>query len=60
MNILDTMQMLSNYCEVIALRHPEVNACDRAILASKKPIINAGDGTEEVTKVSYFVCLSSA
>ncbi|KAI1729714.1 carbamoyl-phosphate synthase L chain, ATP binding domain-containing protein [Ditylenchus destructor] len=43
----DTMQMLSNYCEVIALRHPEVSACHRAILASKKPIINAGDGTEE-------------
>uniref|UniRef100_A0A915E5S5 aspartate carbamoyltransferase n=1 Tax=Ditylenchus dipsaci TaxID=166011 RepID=A0A915E5S5_9BILA len=43
----DTIQMMSLYCDVIVLRSPEVGACQRAILSSKKPIINAGDGTGE-------------
>ena len=39
--------MMASYCDVIVLRHPEVNACQRAAEVSSKPIINAGDGTGE-------------
>jgi aspartate carbamoyltransferase catalytic subunit len=41
----DTIQMMCAYSDAIVLRHPEVNAFERAVAASRKPIINAGDGT---------------
>ncbi|OGH01829.1 MAG: aspartate carbamoyltransferase [Candidatus Lambdaproteobacteria bacterium RIFOXYD1_FULL_56_27] len=40
----DTIKVVSNYADVIALRHYEIGAAKRAALASKVPLINAGDG----------------
>ena len=42
--IEDTMQMVSQYADIIAMRHPEQGSADRAITASLVPFINAGDG----------------
>lgn len=39
--------MIASYSDAIVLRHPDKNACERAAHVSKKPIINAGDGTGE-------------
>lgn len=38
---------MSSYSDVVILRHPEPGAAARAAAVSKKPIINAGDGTGE-------------
>lgn len=38
---------MSNYVDIVVLRHPEPGAADRAKHSTKKPIINAGDGTGE-------------
>ena len=43
----DTVQYFGNYVNVIALRHSEQGAAERAASASKVPIINAGDGKGE-------------
>ncbi len=40
----DTIRVVSNFCDVIVLRHTEVGAAKRASLVSSVPIINAGDG----------------
>lgn len=40
----DTIQIMSNYCDTIVLRHPEEGGAKRAASVSKVPIINAGDG----------------
>ena len=40
----DTIQIMSNYCDTIVLRHPEEGGAKRAASISKIPIINAGDG----------------
>lgn len=40
----DTIQVISNYADVIVLRHFESNASHRAAKISNVPIINAGDG----------------
>lgn len=42
--IEDTMTMVSQYADIIAMRHPEQGSADRAIRTSKVPFINAGDG----------------
>jgi len=41
----DTIQIMSNYCDVIVLRHLEEGGAKRAAAVSKVPIINAGDGS---------------
>ncbi len=41
----DTIRMLSNYCDVIVLRHSEEGGAGRASKVSPVPIINAGDGS---------------
>jgi aspartate carbamoyltransferase len=43
----DTIRTLESYSDVIVLRHPEVGASAIAAEASRKPIINAGDGIGE-------------
>lgn len=43
----DTIQTMSCYCDIIALRHPEKGSALIASKVTKKPIINAGDGTGE-------------
>ncbi len=40
----DTIRVVSNFCDVIVLRHTEVGAAKKASLVSSVPIINAGDG----------------
>ena len=43
----DTVRTLEAYCDVIVLRHPEVGAAAQAAAATRKPVINAGDGVGE-------------
>lgn len=43
----DTMRVLSSYCHVVVLRHPEPGAVARAAEVCDTPIINAGDGIGE-------------
>ena len=43
----DTIRTIENYCQIIALRHFEAGAAQRAAAISKVPVINAGDGPNE-------------
>ncbi len=40
----DTMQMISRYADIAAMRHPEQGSAEKAAGASSIPFINAGDG----------------
>lgn len=42
--IEDTMEMVSQYVDIVAMRHPEKGSADLAIKTCKVPFINAGDG----------------
>ncbi len=42
--IEDTMEMVGQYADIIAMRHPDQGSADKAASASKVPFINAGDG----------------
>ena len=46
-DLYDTVATFSNYCDAIALRHPDDNSSEIAARASRKPIINAGSGRAE-------------
>jgi aspartate carbamoyltransferase catalytic subunit len=43
----DTVRTLECYADVIVLRHPETGSAAIAARASRKPVINAGDGIGE-------------
>jgi len=43
-NLVDTLRVVSQYCDIIALRHPKEGASRLAASFSPVPIINAGDG----------------
>lgn len=43
-NLRDTIKIVNNYADIIALRHPLEGAAYAASLYSKAPVINAGDG----------------
>lgn len=43
----DTIRTLSYYCDIIVIRHPDVEYIKRASEISKVPIINAGNGNGE-------------
>ncbi len=43
-NLADTIRIVSRYCDVIALRHPQEGASRMAASFSSVPVINAGDG----------------
>jgi len=46
----DTIRCLSQYCDILCLRHPDQGTAKQAAMASEKdnvPIINAGDGSGE-------------
>lgn len=45
--IADTIRTVSNYCDVIAMRHSKDGAAALASKFTKKPIINAGSGSGE-------------
>ncbi|MCA9370540.1 MAG: aspartate carbamoyltransferase [Candidatus Peregrinibacteria bacterium] len=42
--IEDTMMVVSQYADIIAMRHPEQGSADRAASVAEVPFINAGDG----------------
>ncbi len=42
--IEDTMVVISQYVDIIAMRHPEQGSADKAAKAALVPFINAGDG----------------
>jgi len=46
-NLSDTVRVVENYADVIALRHPLEGAARLAAEFSKVPIINGGSGAEE-------------
>jgi aspartate carbamoyltransferase catalytic subunit len=41
----DTIRIISNYCDVLVLRHSEEGGAKRAAAVADIPIINAGDGS---------------
>jgi len=43
-NLVDTIRVVSKYCDIIALRHPKEGASRMAASFSSVPLINAGDG----------------
>ncbi len=43
----DTIQVISNYCDMIVMRHPVEGAPRYASEISKVPIVNAGDGANQ-------------
>lgn len=43
----DTIAVVSRYCDVAVIRHPDDSACDVALEQSNCPIINAGCGYKE-------------
>jgi aspartate carbamoyltransferase len=43
----DTIRTVSNYGDIIVLRHPEKGAAERAVKVAHVPVINAGDGNGE-------------
>lgn len=43
----DTIKTVSNYGDIIVLRHPEKGSSERAAKVSTIPLINAGDGNGE-------------
>lgn len=45
--IEDTMMMVGQYADIIAMRHPEKGSAETAAKASPVPFINAGDGPGE-------------
>ncbi len=43
----DTIKMFANYSDLIVIRHPQVGSAQRAAVASRAPVVNAGDGIGE-------------
>jgi aspartate carbamoyltransferase catalytic subunit len=43
----DAAKVVSGYCDIIVLRHPENGAAEKAAASSQAPVINAGDGFSE-------------
>ena len=43
-SVADTVRIVGNYADVIAMRHPKEGAAGVGALFAKCPIINAGDG----------------
>jgi len=43
----DTIMMVNQYADIIAMRHPESGSADRAAAVSRIPFINAGDGPNQ-------------
>ena len=46
-SIADTIKVVSGYCDVIVMRHPEEGSVAKAAMHAEVPIINAGDGSNE-------------
>ncbi|MEM5773200.1 MAG: aspartate carbamoyltransferase [Candidatus Aenigmatarchaeota archaeon] len=46
-NLIDKIKMVESYCDVILLRHPKEGSARLAAEISNKPVINAGDGSNQ-------------
>jgi aspartate carbamoyltransferase catalytic subunit len=46
-SLFDTARVLSGYSDVIVMRHPEAGSVAEFATASRVPVINAGDGSNE-------------
>ena len=46
-SLYDTARVLSGYSDVIAMRHPEEGSVSEFAAASRVPVINGGDGSNE-------------
>ncbi|WP_439100702.1 aspartate carbamoyltransferase [Congregibacter sp.] len=46
-SLYDTARVLSGYSDVVAMRHPEVGSVAEFAAASRVPVINGGDGSNE-------------
>ena len=46
-SLADTAQVLSGYSDIIVMRHPENGSVRKFAEASRVPVINAGDGSNE-------------
>tara|TARA_Y100001936_G_scaffold89219_1_gene87740 strand:- start:809 stop:1822 length:1014 start_codon:yes stop_codon:yes gene_type:complete len=46
-SLADTAQVLSGYSDIIVMRHPENGSVDEFAKASRVPVINGGDGSNE-------------
>ncbi len=46
-SLWDTAKIVEKYCDVMVIRHPVEGAARLAAEASNKPVINAGDGTNQ-------------
>ena len=46
-SLADTAQVLSGYSDIIVMRHPETGSVDEFAKASRVPVINGGDGSNE-------------
>jgi aspartate carbamoyltransferase catalytic subunit len=46
-SLYDTARVLSGYSDVIVMRHPEAGSVAEFALASRVPVLNAGDGPNE-------------
>lgn len=46
-SLADTAQVLSGYSDIIVMRHPENGSVQKFAEASRVPVINAGDGSNE-------------
>ena len=56
--LYDSIKIVSQYVDVIAMRHPLEGAARRAAEASDKPIINGGDGANQHPTQTFLDLLS--
>jgi aspartate carbamoyltransferase catalytic subunit len=55
-SIADTARVVSGYCDVLVVRHPDVGSVARFAAASVVPVINAGDGAGEHPSQALLDC----
>ncbi|XP_067032291.1 multifunctional protein CAD-like [Acropora muricata] len=46
-SLADSVQVMSSYCDVVVIRHPQPGAVQEVAEHCRKPVINAGDGVGE-------------
>lgn len=46
-DLMDTINTVENYCDIIVIRHPKEGSARLAAEVSKVPVINAGDGANQ-------------
>jgi len=46
-SLADTIRVVGGYCDIIVIRHPKEGSARLAAEVSEKPVINAGDGSNQ-------------